>query len=318
MVRLPGVRVRGARIEDTLGLQDCTGPEGGGLPGLALEDCDIGAGIDLTNARLARLSLKGSRIGEVRMRGARLDGPFDFSAVSPASDAPDTPAWIDARGCAVRAEVVGDAAKLRVPPKCAKGPQGQVRHALNLSDSIIDGGLRLLGKVEAIGGVTIAGTRIRGDLYGIDARLEAGKGNALNAQAARVDGVVALDGLTASGKVWMPDIRIGSTLLLDGADLKNSRQDGRGDALVAEGAEIGGGVLLRNGFTAEGRVSFLGAKIGGSVECDGSHFANRTEDGSGDAIAAENAEIGGDVLLRNGFTAGGCVSLRAAKIGGNL
>ena len=68
-VRLSGVRIHGARIEDTLDLADCAGPSGAGLPGLALENCDIAAPIDLTNARLSRLSLRDSRIGEVRARG---------------------------------------------------------------------------------------------------------------------------------------------------------------------------------------------------------------------------------------------------------
>ncbi len=75
-------------------------------------------------------------------------------------------------------------------------------------------------------------------------------------------------------------------------------------------------MLLRNGFTAEGCVSLHGAKIGGNLECDGAHLANHTENGSGNALLAQGAEIGGAALLRNGFTAEGCVSLLDAKIGG--
>ncbi|MGA9868771.1 MAG: hypothetical protein WBQ75_20275 [Acetobacteraceae bacterium] len=318
LVRLPGVRVRGARIEDELDLADYAGPVGGGLPGLALEDCDIGAKIDLTNTRLARLSLKGSRIGEVQMRGARLDGPFDFSAVRPASDAPDALAWIDAHDCVIRGEMLGDCAKLRAPPKREDVPPRQERYALDLSDSIVDGSLRLLGKVEAIGGVNVAGTRIRGDLYGTDARMEATEGDALNAQAARIDGLVVLAGLTGRGMIWLTRIRIGGALLMDRADLKNGRPEGRGDALVATGAEIGGAVQMRDGFMADGSVLLLGANIHGNLECDGAHFANRTQDGSGQALLAEGAEIGGDALLRDGFTAQGRVSLHGAKIRGNL
>ena len=41
-VRLPGIRIRGARIEDALDLADCAGPAGAGLPGLALEACGVG------------------------------------------------------------------------------------------------------------------------------------------------------------------------------------------------------------------------------------------------------------------------------------
>ncbi len=318
-VRLPGVRVRGARVEGALNLADCAGPEGGGLPGLALEDCDIGAKINLANARLARMSLRGSRIGEVRMRGAQLDGPFDFSAARPASDASDDPpAWIDAHGCVIRAEVVGDGAKLHAPPKREEVPPGQECYALNLSDSIIDGSLRLLNKAQATGGVSIAAARIRGNLYGTDARMEAGEGSALTAQAARIGGAVVLDGLTARGEVRIYEARIDGTLQLSRANLKNRTENGSGFALLAQNAEIGGDALLRNGFTAEGCVSLHGAKIGGNLACDGAHFANRMENGSGDALIAESAEIGRDALLRNGFTAEGCVSLLGAKIGGTL
>ena len=50
-VRLPGVRIRGARIEGMLDLADCAGPSEAGLPALTLEDCEICAPVDLTNAR---------------------------------------------------------------------------------------------------------------------------------------------------------------------------------------------------------------------------------------------------------------------------
>ena len=70
-IRLPGVRIRGARIEETLDLADCAGPGGMGLAALALEGCEIAALVDLSNARLARLSLRDSRIGEIRARGVR-------------------------------------------------------------------------------------------------------------------------------------------------------------------------------------------------------------------------------------------------------
>ena len=70
-IRLSGVRIHGARIEETLDLADCAGPSGAGLPGLALENCEIAAPLDLTNACIARLSLRASRIGEVRGRNVK-------------------------------------------------------------------------------------------------------------------------------------------------------------------------------------------------------------------------------------------------------
>ena len=128
-VRLPGVRIRGARIEDALDLADCAGPAGAGLPGLALEDCDIAAPIDLTNARLSRLSLRDSRIGEVRARGVRIDGSLDISGVAPLADA----AWIDAHAAVIEGDLLARGARLQIPPPRAGIAHRDARYALRLS-----------------------------------------------------------------------------------------------------------------------------------------------------------------------------------------
>src|SRR5690348_16617469 len=57
-VRTPGVRIKAARIEGALDLTDCSGAGGAGLPALALVECDIPDLVDLSHARLARLSFK--------------------------------------------------------------------------------------------------------------------------------------------------------------------------------------------------------------------------------------------------------------------
>ncbi len=94
--------------------------------------------------------------------------------------------------------------------------------------------------------------------------------------------------------------------------------DGSGVALAADHASIGGAVLLRNGFAAQGVISLIGTRIGGNLECDAGTLTNAVADGSGDALTAENAEIGGAVLLRHGFVARGGISLLGAKIGSNV
>ncbi|HUK67346.1 MAG TPA: hypothetical protein VLW50_01095 [Streptosporangiaceae bacterium] len=70
-------------------------------------------------------------------------------------------------------------------------------------------------------------------------------------------------------------------------------------ALVAERLKVGGSTLLRNGFTAAGAVSLLGADITGNLECDGAKF-NGT-DASGNALNADGLKVGHSVLLRHGF-----------------
>lgn len=314
-IRLPGVRIRNARIEGTLDLADCAGPGGAGLPALALECCEIAAPVDLTNARLARLSLRGSRIAEVQARGVKIDGSFDFSAVGPLGD----DAWIDAHGAVIDGDLLGRAARLHAPPPRPGIAHRDARFALRLSGATIRGSIDLMGGFVAIGGVALDTAHVRGDVVARAARVTAGEGDAIGAQAARFDGVVILgDGFTADGVIWLMGARIAGTLDMNGARLANRAEDGTAVVLAADTAEIGGSVLMRNGFAAEGAISLRGAKIGSSLECDGASLANPAADGSGLALAADHAQIGGAVLLRNGFAARGAVSLMGSKIGGNL
>jgi hypothetical protein len=340
VVRAPGVRLVGARIEGPLDLTDCTGTDAGALPGLTLEDCDLTDGVDLSNAHLTRLSLEGSRIHKVRLRGLRLDGSLDFAGVHGAT--PLSAAWIDAYGVVVRGEVRGHGAKLRVLPEPRIVVPGQQRYALQLYSAAIDGSVLLRDGVEAIGGVNVAAARIRGDFSAIGARMEAGEGDALRAQAVRIDGVMLLDHLDTNGCVWLVGAKIGGTLQFNGATLRNRTDNGRGTALAAFNAEIagdvrldraftaeiGGDVRLDRTFTAEGRVSLDTAKIGGTLRFNGAMLRNRTVDGLGKALSASNAEIGGDVQLNRAFSeegvqlrafsAEGGISLVGAKIGGAL
>ena len=128
-VRLPGVHIRGACIDALLDLADCAGPGGAGLPALALEQCDIPAPIDLGNARLSRLSLRDSRIGEVRARRLPIDGSLDISGVAPLADA----AWIDAHAAAIEGDLLARGALLKIPPPRAGIGHRDARYALRLS-----------------------------------------------------------------------------------------------------------------------------------------------------------------------------------------
>jgi len=64
-------------------------------------------------------------------------------------------------------------------------------------------------------------------------------------------------------------------------------------------------------------VRFASAKTGG-LYCSGGTFRNRTADGGGIALFCDGADIKGDVLLDDGFTAEGQVRFHGAKIGGQL
>jgi sRNA-binding regulator protein Hfq len=72
-------------------------------------------------------------------------------------------------------------------------------------------------------------------------------------------------------------------------------------------------VFLRNGFSAEGEVSLIGADLGGNLEADGAQFKNPGRYAlNADSLKAVS------VFLRNGFSAEGEVNLVGADLAGDL
>jgi hypothetical protein len=129
-----------------------------------------------------------------------------------------------------------------------------------------------------------------------------------------------ITGHTSAGTVRLADARIGGSLECDGAELRSDS----GPALLAYGLEVGQGIFLSRGFTAtgagdNGAVNLAGARIGGSLECDGAQLRND----SGPALNAYNLAVGQDLFLHRGFTAtgaggNGAVRLDGARIDGSL
>ena len=246
---------------------------------------------------------------------SEIDGACDLSFVAPLHDT----AWIDAHAAVIDGDLMVRGARLQIPPPRSGIAHRDARYALRLSGAEIRGSIDLVGEFTAIGGIALDTAHVRGDVVARGARIGAGEGDAIGAQAARFDGVVILgDGFVAAGVIWLMGTRIAGTLDMNGARLVNRRDDGNGVVLAADTAEIGGSVLLRNGFVADGAISLRGARIGSSLECDGASLTNPTDAGTGVALAADHIVVGGAVLLRNGFAARGAVSLTGAKIGGNL
>jgi hypothetical protein len=124
-------------------------------------------------------------------------------------------------------------------------------------------------------------------------------------------------------------VRLLASVIGDALDMSGSSLEAPdGFCLSAERTEIKGPVLLRQGFSAHGAVTFLGATIGGNVElfdsrlrCAGtdtraSGFGGRRATDT--AISFEDARIAGSLFMRGPFTAEGKVVLRLARIGGSL
>jgi hypothetical protein len=118
--------------------------------------------------------------------------------------------------------------------------------------------------------------------------------------------------------------QIEGNLECDGSKFDNSGQEGvarSGLALQAEGAQVGGSVLLRQGFSANGLVRLYGAQIGGNLGCSKGKFTNEGVGalaGMGTALNAVNMRVTGDVWVNQGFEAKGAVTFSKARIGGRL
>src|SRR5215469_2327679 len=145
----------------------------------------------------------------------------------------------------------------------------------------------------------------------------------LYASYARVKGTMTLQGLQTNGVVRLYGACIEGNLECNGGKFRNPAKAGAersGTALHAEGAKVAGHIFLSEGFVAEGEVRLFAAEIGRNLECDKGKFRNPPENGAGTGIAlnAEHARVGGNVHLRNEFTSAGEVRFFGAEIGGNL
>src|SRR6266545_2805483 len=131
----------------------------------------------------------------------------------------------------------------------------------------------------------------------------------LQAQGIRVDDL-RLGSSEITGEVRLVNTRIGGQVDCSGATLTSEN----GVTLMAEGAEIDGDMVLREGFSAIGEVRLIGARIAGQLDCSGAKLTNK----GGVALFGDGAEINGDVFLRDGFSATGELRLPGARIGGQL
>jgi hypothetical protein len=130
-----------------------------------------------------------------------------------------------------------------------------------------------------------------------------------------------LSSSTLTGPVRLIGAKITGQLNCSGTTLNGT--DGERNALVADLLKADGGVLLRKGFTAAGAVRLYGADITGTLSFSGAALTGTDNDGN--ALVADYAKAGADVLLDNGdgsldkgFTAAGAVRLYGADITGTL
>jgi len=326
---LAGVQIQGATIDGSLDLSDSARPFAG-LPALELIDCTFKETVNLHAARLARLALQGSRFGWLNMREAYIDGPLDISRVHGEGG---QNCWIDGRGAIINGDVLGSGVKLRL---CAKDPEIAKRTdhpvALWLAGTTIQGSVRLMDHFFALGGVSLDGAQVKGDVRIFDGTLTEGKSDAFNARGADIGGVLYLRRCCLIGSAWMLGVRTGgrfecSHTIIHGyidrwdrpgiAEENRDKPDDYRKALILKDAKIGASVGLTPDFVAYGQVSFAAAKIGGDFDATGALLRNRTPEATARALDVTNMEIGANLLL-DGLDAAGRLDLAGARIGGKM
>jgi hypothetical protein len=137
----------------------------------------------------------------------------------------------------------------------------------------------------------------------------------IQVHAARITGALDLSFVSVAFPLLMWRCRLTEDADLTSTDLPALNLAGsRVRSVTADGANVKGGIFLRDGFSAEGEVRLAGAQIGGGLDCSGGTLKN----GAGEALSADGATVKGSVFLRYGFSAEGEVRLLGARIEGDL
>ena len=175
---------------------------------------------------------------------------------------------------------------------------------------------------KADGAVRLLGADISGDLSCRGGRLGRDhNGNSLVADRMTVGGEVHLYmGFATDGAVVLDGADVTGDLSFSGAQLTGT--DEHGNALVADGMKAHHDVLLDQAaaddgeaaqpFTAAGAVRLARADVTGDLSFSGAHLTGTDHTRDRNALFADGINVGAAVLLNEGFTSAGTVSLKSA------
>jgi len=145
----------------------------------------------------------------------------------------------------------------------------------------------------------------------------------LQAEGLRIDGELALNaGCSVHGEIDLSRAVIGRDLNCERMHLHASEKfaSTRPCRLLADGARIGGDVVLGGGTDLVGEVRFSAARIHGNLRASGARLSAALDPAGarGVALNLDRACIDGHLLLDAGFSAAGQVRLHRVRIGGDL
>lgn len=145
----------------------------------------------------------------------------------------------------------------------------------------------------------------------------------LRAEACQIVGELALNsGCSVNGEVRLSHAKILRDFNCERAQFGTGSDTTPSSAcpLVADGAHIGGDLILAAGFGAIGEVRLVGARIDGDIRADQARLTARLDGqgARGDALNLDRVRVAGSVHLDAGFAATGRVRLQRARIEGDL
>jgi sRNA-binding regulator protein Hfq len=132
---------------------------------------------------------------------------------------------------------------------------------------------------------------------------------------ARIEGEIDLSFVDWPGPFSLLSCQTPSGLMLQNASFGLLHFGGTHTGPInADGITVKGDVFLRDGLSAQGKVRFLGAAIGGDFSCVNGAFNND----KGYALNADGIKVKGGMYLREGFSAQGEVRFHDADISGSF
>jgi hypothetical protein len=277
-----GLRAFGITLSDKLDFQNCRV-----LVPLHFQHCTFDSEIDFRSAETRDIILLDSSFnGGITADRIKVDGPLFLRGGVVSGE-------IRLIGAQIKGALDCLGAKLRV----SKG------NALSADRAEIGGivylqqGYDLSGTIqgfESTGTIRLLGAKIKGDLSCSGAKLRVKEGVALYADGAEIGGSVFLNAFLDTNSGRREDFESTGTIRLLGARIKigldcsGARLEAKeGDALSADGAEIGGNVSLTKGFTAVCTIILRSARIGGDLRFYGAEVAE---------VNCMNLRISGDLL----------------------
>lgn len=142
-----------------------------------------------------------------------------------------------------------------------------------------------------------------------------GRVRAVKLRGARITGVLDLEATEVVCPLLLADCRFEEPVSLREAAVPALYLPGcQVPGLAAEQLRTAGNLELNHGFTADGEVTLLGARVGGKLSLSGARLVNP----GGRALNADRLTVEQGMFCREGFTAEGEVRLLGARITGQL